>query len=233
MSAAEATPLAAEAAPRAPFVLDLRSVSELREQFVRVARSRYHLRRDQAEDIAQTTFAAYLQVRHRYSHVEDHRAILAGIFRNKCLTYIDGSAREARRLKRYFSTPDAARENPWIRPGSPAQAPSVLEEIVRRETRSDIRGAIARLRPTSRQIAAMVVFDGMGRGEMIERLGLNKNTLDSRLHACRTELKRLLAGNELGAWRLRRIGPRSATSGRRCEAKTAPVGTGFGVRDEQ
>jgi RNA polymerase sigma factor (sigma-70 family) len=227
-SAAPALPFETVRTPSEPFD-DAESVERLRSKLLCLAWSRYRVRRETAEDIVQTAFTAYLEVRHRYTHVEDQRAIVSGIFRNKCLAHIDRSVREARRFRRYVATPDAARENPWIRPHAPAQSPSVLEEIVNRETRNGIVRAIARLSPSSRRLVAMLVFGRMSRQDLIRELGLNKNTLDSRLHACRGELRRLLRDNELGAWKPRTIGPRQATSRRRGTAKLQHLSGGMAV----
>jgi RNA polymerase sigma factor (sigma-70 family) len=206
----------AQAAPPAGNELDpltdSASISQFRAKLVALARSRYRVTRDEADEIVQTAFAAYLQVRARYAHVADHGAILGGIFRNKCLTHLGRVGREKQRLARYSLTSDAARENQWIRPSRPAEAPSVLEEIVRCETRREIRDAIARLRPSSRRLISLLVLGDLGRKRLIDVLGVNKNTFDSRLHACRAELRGLLRGNDLAAWRPRTIGPRAAKS---------------------
>ncbi len=203
---------------------DSESISQFRTKLVCLARSRYRVTRDEADEIVQTTFTAYLQVRARYAHVADHGAILGGIFRNKCLTHLVRSGREKRMLARYSLTPDAARENPWIRPSRPGESPSVLEEIVQCETRREIRDAIARLRPSSRRLISLLVFGDLGRKGLIDRLGLNKNTFDSRLHACRAELRRLLRGNDLAAWRPRTIGPRAAKACVPRSSSLRPVG---------
>jgi RNA polymerase sigma factor (sigma-70 family) len=198
MSAATTCVSPAADRPEEPFE-DAASVERLRSKLLWIAWSRYRVSRDAAEDIVQTAFTVYLEVKHRYAHVMDKRSIVSGIFRNKCLAHIERSARDARRLRRYLSTPDAVRENPWIRPWAPAQSPSVIDEIVNKETRKGITKAIARLSPPSRRLVGMLVYERKCRGDLIRELGLNKNTLDSRLHACRTELRRLLDGNELGA----------------------------------
>jgi len=183
--------------------------SRIRSKLVWLAWSRYRVTRDEAEDIVQTAFTAYLQVRARYAHVADHGAILGGIFRNKCLTHLSSVGREQRRLERYCTTPDAARENPWIDPSRPAQAPSVVDELVKRETRREIRTAFAHLRPSSRRLLTLLVVRGLGRRNLIDRMGLNKNTFDSRLHACRAELRRLLRCSDVDSWRPRTNGPRA------------------------
>ena len=212
MNAAATLVCDAPPAPSAEPLGDTRTVEQIRSKLLWLAWARYRVARNEAEDVVQTAFTAYLEVRDRYTAVPDHGALLSGIFRHKCLKHIERSCVERRRMRRYCSTPDAARENPWIRPDRPGQSRSVLEELIRDETRGDIRRAIARLRPSSRRLVSMVVRGRMGRGDLIRALGLNKNTLDSRLHACRTELRRLLTGNDLGAWRHRAASRRRAAA---------------------
>jgi DNA-directed RNA polymerase specialized sigma24 family protein len=95
--------------------------------------------------------------------------------------------------------PDVARENPWIRPSRPAQAPSVIESLIRDEERRHILAAVAALRPTSRQLASLITDDGLTRGDLLALTRLNHNTLDSRLHVCRLELRERLRERSLHA----------------------------------
>jgi RNA polymerase sigma factor (sigma-70 family) len=185
------------------FLADARSVEQLRERLLDLAHARYRVSRVDAEDVVQTTFTAYLQVHHRYPFVADQGAILYGIFRKKCAEYIDRSVREQRRLSRYCRTPDAARENPWIRPEAPAQTPAVLDDLLRREARTRILEAIAELRPASRELVTLILTRELRRKELIGRLRINKNTFDSRLHACRAELRTILRRKGVGEWRSR------------------------------
>ncbi len=171
---------------------DSQSVEALGSKLIQLAWFRYRVPALEAEDVLQNTFAAYLEVRDRYVVLGEHRAILVGIFRKKCLEHIERSVREKQRLRRYCASADAARENPWIRPDSANGSATVLDEIVREETRGRILEAIADLRPSSRQLANLIGRDGLGRKDLIERLELNKNTFDSRLHACRAQLRGLL-----------------------------------------
>ncbi len=174
-------------------------VERLSKKLVHLAWFRYRIRTERAEDIIQTAFATFLAVRHRYEKVADHPAILVGIFRKKCLEHIDRSVREQRKLDKYCHTADAARENPWIRPGRAGQAPSVVDQLIDREERSQIVSAIEHLRPSSRELVSSIVDEDMGRKELIEHLGLNKNTVDSRLHVTRRELRELLKSREIVA----------------------------------
>jgi len=166
-------------------------------KLVQLAWFRYRIRVQRAEDVVQTTFATFLTVRHRYEKVADHPAILIGIFRKKCLEHIDRSVREQRKLDRYCHAADAVRENPWIRAVRPGQARSVIDELIDREEGSRITDAIERLRPSSRELVSKIVDDGMGRRELIEELGLNKNTVDSRLHVTRRELRQALKSRDI------------------------------------
>lgn len=176
---------------------DARSAERLRRQLLQLARTRYGIAADAAEDVVQNALTSYLEVRHRYEAGSNSQAILFGIFFKKCLEHIDRTCREKRRLNRYCSTADAARQNPWIRPDAPAQAPGVLQQLVRNEEGTRIREAIDRLRPGSRKLVQMITTRGLGRQALIRDLGINQNTLDSRLHACRTELRGLLARDGL------------------------------------
>jgi len=182
-------------------VVDLLSSSEaadrLRSRLTQLAWKRYSIRADAAEDVIQNAVAAYLEVRGRYEKDTNSTAILYGIFFRKCLEYISASVREDRRMRRYCVTPDAARENAWIHPDRPGQAPSVLSELIDREDASTISGAFEKLRPNSRRLAWLITQRGMKRQELIEHLGVNPNTLDSRLLACRKELRSLLGRRDI------------------------------------
>lgn len=174
------------------------SVEGIRTKLTRIAWHRYRIRATDAEDVVQGTFATYLEVRQRYGDAEDHRAILLGIFRKKCLEHIDRSVRSVRRFRKYCTNVDAARENPWIRPSAPAQTPSVLDDLVRRDARREILRAIANLGPSSRDLVGLITHKKMNRQEMIRFLQVNKNTLDSRLHLARRELREVLRRLERG-----------------------------------
>ena len=164
----------------------------MRRRLLDLAWFRYRIPLDHAEDVFQAAFTAFLEVRGSYGPMVDDCALLAGIFRNKCLEHIDRSVREKRRLRAYCASGDALRENPWIRPQAPAEVGSVVDQIVRDEDRRDIAEAIAQLRPLAKELVTLMDRDGLDRRALIERLKLNKNTLDSRLHSCRRELRTLL-----------------------------------------
>jgi RNA polymerase sigma factor (sigma-70 family) len=172
-------------------------MAALTRSFVRHARFRYRIGPNDAEDLVQSSVATYLESGDRFSGVANHNALLFGIFRKKCLEHIDRSVRERRKLRRMCATPDAARENAWIRPSRAGESPGVLESLVRDEERRQILDAVAALRPTSQRLVTLMTDDGVSRQGLIELTGLNKNTLDSRLHVCRGELRNLLRERSL------------------------------------
>jgi RNA polymerase sigma factor (sigma-70 family) len=176
---------------------DSRSTASLARSLVRHARRRYRIRVDDAEDLVQSTFTTYLESGDRRPDVSNLDAWLFGIFRLKCLEHIDRSVRERRKLRRMCDKPDVSRENPWIRPSRAGEAPGVLETLIRDEERRLIRQALASLRPAHQALVALIVDDGVSRQALIEMTGLNRNTLDSRLHVCRGELRKRLHERKL------------------------------------
>ena len=78
MSVAAAAQSSPPAADEVDPLTDSESVSQFRTKLVWLARSRYRVTRDEADEIVQTTFTAYLQVRARYAHVADHGATVIG-----------------------------------------------------------------------------------------------------------------------------------------------------------
>jgi RNA polymerase sigma factor (sigma-70 family) len=172
-----------------PELSDSRSMAALTRSFVRHARFRYRIGPVDAEDLVQSSVATYLESGDKFTDVPNHNALLFGIFRKKCLEHIDRSVRERKKLRRMCAKPDVARENAWIRPTRSGEAPGVLESLIRDEERREIVQAVASLRPASRQLVTLMVDDGVSRQGLIEMTGLNKNTLDSRLHVCRSELR--------------------------------------------
>jgi RNA polymerase sigma factor (sigma-70 family) len=176
---------------------DHRSMDALSDSLVRHAWFRYRIGATDAEDLVQAALATYLEAGERFSEVPNHNALLFGIFRNKCLEHIERSVREKRRLRRMCEKADVARDNPWIRPSKPGQAPSVLESLIHDEDRRDMADAVASLRPASQRLLLLITDRGMTRREIILETGINRNTLDSRLHVCRNELRERLRERSL------------------------------------
>jgi RNA polymerase sigma factor (sigma-70 family) len=171
--------------------------NRIAQKLTQIAWFRYRIAVEEAQDVIQNAFVAFLEVRHRYEAVADHPAILIGVFRKKCLEHIDRSVREKRKISRYCSTTDAARENPWIRPKRAGEAPSALEQVVKQEEREHIHGAIEDLKPAARSLISLMSEKDFDRQKVIDELKLNKNTVDSRIHVTRRELRRLLRKREI------------------------------------
>jgi RNA polymerase sigma factor (sigma-70 family) len=175
-------------------VLEQDDSTRFQTGLVYLARRQYRLSRDVAEDLVQAALVTYLEVRHRYPRTEEHLRILVGIFRNKCREHIARSVRAARDL-------DALRQTaalpggpaPGVR-GDPTRENGVLGAMVDREDARLILEALARLRPQAREMFRLIAEDGLTRKQLMERFGLNANTLDSRLHTYRGELRKILAG---------------------------------------
>jgi RNA polymerase sigma factor (sigma-70 family) len=169
---------------------------ELRRKLRYLAWRKYGIPRADGDDVVQSAFVAYLEVRERYSEEPNQLAILYGIFRNKCREFLDRRRRERDRLRKYA---DQARDStePILTPGAPVPGNGVDDNVIQSEEGERILAALDELRPEAREM--LLLFAEVGRQELLERLELNKNTLDSRLHIYRKEFRRIL----------RRLGVRS------------------------
>ncbi len=152
----------------------------------------YRIPSDVAEDVLQSALLTYLEVRDRYEDEKEHPVIMVGIFRNKCREYIAQSTRNAKGMR---TLQEAAQGDSGqlssVRPeGTPEDG--VLHRLVEQEDGNIILRALSELRPKAREMLRLIAEEGVTRQELIERYGLNKNTLDSRLHAYRKELRNLL-----------------------------------------
>ena len=165
---------------------------KIREKLTFLAWRKFRIAEQDARDIFQASIATYFEVRHRYSEEENHTGILVGIFNNKCLEHIDRSVREAKKIRNYVADPDALRDNPRLEPTGRGAAKSTLDHVVRREDAEQILNALAELRPEAREMFHLLIEEEVGRQGLIEQYGLNKNTLDTRLHVFRKELRSLL-----------------------------------------
>ena len=166
----------------------------IHRKLVFLAWCRFRIRRADAEDIAQNAVASYCEVRGRYQDQANHHAILIGIFRKKCLEFIERETREKEgrlRLQRLGSADNPGPMNTPDTLRGPALEP-VVDEIIRRENGKKIQEALGELRPQARELFELLLEEGVGRKGLIDRYGLNKNTLDSRLRTARGEFRRIL-----------------------------------------
>lgn len=153
---------------------------------------RYRIPADVAEDLVQAALLTYLEVRDRYPNPEEHQRIIVGIFRNKCREHIDGLVRGDRKLRVLRAKAEAGQAHVAAAPVASPTGEGVVDELAGREEFHLILQALAELRPGAREMLRLVAEDGVDRKELIRRFGLNKNTLDSRLHTYRKELRKLL-----------------------------------------
>jgi RNA polymerase sigma factor (sigma-70 family) len=155
-----------------------------------IARERYRIRRQEATDLVQATIETFLEVRSRYPRTEEHPRIVVGIFRNKCREHIERAVRSSRRIEELRREVEAGTADlPAIRAARRAEG-GLVEDLIRREQAERILHALAALRPEAREMFRLITQENLSRKQLIERLGLNPATLDSRL-ILPNELKRL------------------------------------------
>ncbi len=167
--------------------------ARFKERLLYLARRQYRIPADAAEDIVQAAMLTFLQVRERYPREEEHTRILVGIFKNKCREHINADVRRKRGmlvLRAALEAGDAAR-SPVAR-SAPSQDTGVLADLVNQEDGSIILRALGELRAPAREMFRLIIEEGATRTDLVRRLGLNKNTLDSRLHTYRRELRTVL-----------------------------------------
>jgi DNA-directed RNA polymerase specialized sigma24 family protein len=171
---------------------DARRYEAVLAKLTTLAWRRYRIPIGEAEDIAQTAVTTYCEVRERYADEENQFGILYGIFRKKCLEFIDRSVRELRRLRECCRTPDAARVNPRLDPEGHGSTRPVLEDLIKREDVAIILAALDELRPEAAEMLRLLLAEDVGRQGLLERYDINPNTLDWRLHTYRNEFRKLL-----------------------------------------
>jgi DNA-directed RNA polymerase specialized sigma24 family protein len=171
---------------------DRQGYQEILTRLTNLAWRRYRIPATEAEDVAQTAIATYCEVRARYENETNQVGILYGIFRKKCLEFIDRSVRELRRLRECCRTPDAARVNPRLDPEGHGSTRPVLEDLIKREDVAIILAALDELRPEAAEMLRLLLAEDVGRQGLLERYDINPNTLDWRLHTYRNEFRKLL-----------------------------------------
>jgi RNA polymerase sigma factor (sigma-70 family) len=171
---------------------ETRGYETLRLKLTAIAWRRYRIPEAEAEDVAHTAIATYCEVHERYAGEPNPFAILFGIFRKKCLELIDRSVRDLRRLRACSGSPDAARVNPRLDPEGSGSSRPPLELLIRREDVALILEALDELRPEARAMLRLLLLEGVGRPELLDRYSINPNTLDWRLHTYRKEFREVL-----------------------------------------
>ena len=165
---------------------------ETKQRLVFIGWYKYRVRSAEAADIFQSAITTYLEVHERYGPSENHFGILIGIFNRKCLEYIGREVKTRRRMERFVQRSQFRRDNPWLSPEGQGAPRGALEEVLAREQGRLILEALEEIRPEAREMFRLLVEEELGRKGLLELYGLNKNTLDSRLHVYRAELREIL-----------------------------------------
>jgi RNA polymerase sigma factor (sigma-70 family) len=155
-----------------------------------VARARYGILPQDAEDIFHEAVVTYLAIHQRYPPQDNHFGILVGVFHKKSLEFLDSQERQGRVTRRFVARLQADR--PDVARGEDPSGPAV-DRVVREEDAALIRSAIASLSTEAREFLLTLAEGGTTRLELIEALGINRNTFDTRLRGVRLRLKRTLA----------------------------------------
>jgi RNA polymerase sigma factor (sigma-70 family) len=155
-----------------------------------LARARYGIRPQDAEDIFQDSVVTYLAIHERYPPNDNHFGILVGVFHKKSLEFLDSRDRNGRVARRFVARLQSDR--PVVARGEDPSGPAV-DRVVREEDAALIRSAIAALSDDARELLLSLAEGRMTRLDMIEALGVNRNTFDTRLRSVRIRLRRVLA----------------------------------------
>lgn len=154
-----------------------------------MARTRYGIRPQDAEDLFHEAVATYLQIHGRYPPGDNHFGLLVGIYQRKALEFLDSSRRDGRIAQRYAQRLQADR--PVVARGEDP-AGDAADCVIREEDAQSIRRAIRSLSDEGREMLLALAEGTSSRLEMIEALGINPNTFDTRLRTLRIRLRREL-----------------------------------------
>jgi len=148
-----------------------------------VARRRYGVQVTDAEDAFQDSVLTYLRVRGRYPADANHFGLFVGIFHRTTLTSLKRS-RQRRHILERLATRLAHAQRAF----DPAHAPDAA--ALRAERTTAIRAAVATLDRDAREALLPLAEGRHSRLDLIARLGVNRNTYDSRLRVARNRLRR-------------------------------------------
>lgn len=154
-----------------------------------VARTRYGIQPQDSQDIFHESVATYLAIHTRYPAGDNHFGLLVGIFHRKSLEHLGAVRRTSRAAVRLVEKLRADR--PQVARGEDPSG-NVSDRVIRGEDAALIRSAIATLSPESREMLLTLAEGRATRLEMIQALGMNRNTFDTRLRALRLRLRKRL-----------------------------------------
>lgn len=154
-----------------------------------IARARYGILPQDAEDIFHEAVATYLSIHSRYGDGDNHYGLLVGIFHKKALEHL-GARERAGKISRRFTARLRA-ERPVAARGEDPKG-TTADRLIRDEDARLIREAIDSMNDDAREMLLALAEGQLSRLEMIERLEVNPNTFDTRLRALRLKLRQKL-----------------------------------------
>lgn len=134
----------------------------------------------EADDLVQATFLEVLRAAPRFDVSLSAKSWLFGV-----------ATVMVRRHRRSFAR-SAARVLAWAHLGHDTEQASAHEELEHREEKRLFRQALDRLSPKKREAFTLVVLEGLSGEEAARALGVPVNTVWTRLHHARRELRVLL-----------------------------------------
>jgi len=134
---------------------------------------------EDAADVAAEIFATAWRRRDQVPAPPEDRLWLYGVARRVLLRHQRGAWRRARLLRRLGAqrSLDDASTDPCGPPGTDGER---------------VRAAIARLRPSDRDVLSLVLWERLSHGEAAAVLGCSVNAVALRLHKARARLRRAL-----------------------------------------
>lgn len=168
---------------------DEQKTAELSGKVCSVARSRYGILLQDAEDIFHEAVVTYLTIHDRYTGRDNHFGLLVGIFHKKCLEHLGHRERDGRVARRLVTKLKADR--PTVARGEDPKGAAV-DRVIRGEDAELIRDALDELRPEARELLLTLAEGRRTRLELIDELGINRNTFDTRLRSMRLKLRKAL-----------------------------------------
>ena len=135
-----------------------------------------------AEDVAQDAFISAWENIGKFQFRSRFSTWLYRIVKNKCLNHIDQYQR------RKTDPTEIDDSQPWV----PLDTVTPEEEALRTEEREIVHAALAKLKPSYREILVLRELRDMAYEEIAEILGCTLGRVKSRLHEARKALKKEL-----------------------------------------
>ena len=128
---------------------------------------------DAADDVVQDAFVTFWNDRTQWQWTGDAYGYLQLLVRRKAIDQLRRAGTEARH--------HAASHDEGRSPASGAPIPAADVELMRRELWAAVSAAVRRLPPRVRAVAILRWFEGVGRAEAADALGVSVRTVDAQL----------------------------------------------------